>query len=84
VEALGSGCVLTAEGHAAGMLYITESLLQVRPNGEPVRLSHMPGELVHPVFSTPSACLYAHRTRVTALRRPILTFEAACHIRSQL
>jgi len=31
-----------------------------------VRLSHMPGELVHPSFATAiGMLLYAHRTRVT-------------------
>jgi cell division protein FtsA len=68
VEALGSGCVLTGGGAMLpGMLYITESLLQVPARtGMPVRLSHMPGELVHPGFSTAiGMLLYAHRTRVT-------------------
>jgi cell division protein FtsA len=68
VEALGSGCVLTGGGAMLpGMLYITESLLQVPARtGMPVRLSHMPGELVHPGFSTAiGMLLYAHRTLVT-------------------
>jgi cell division protein FtsA len=31
----------------------------------PVRLSHMPGELAHPAFSTAvGMLLYAHRTRM--------------------
>ena len=37
-----------------------------RAPGLPVRLSHMPGELVHPGFATAiGMLLYAHRTRVT-------------------
>jgi cell division protein FtsA len=48
-----------------GMLYITERQLRVPARtGVPVRLSHMPGELVHPSFSAAiGMILYAHRTR---------------------
>ena len=68
VEALGAGCVLTGGGAMLpGMLDITESQLRVPARtGMPVRLSHMPGELVHPGFSTAiGMLLYVHRTRVT-------------------
>jgi cell division protein FtsA len=67
VDALGAGCVLTGGGAMLpGMLYITERQLQVHARaGMPVRLSHMPGELVHPSFSAViGMILYAHRTRV--------------------
>jgi cell division protein FtsA len=68
VEALGAGCVLTGGGSMLpGMLDVTESHLRVPARtGLPVRLSHMPGELVHPGFATAiGMLLYAHRTRVT-------------------
>jgi cell division protein FtsA len=68
VEALGAGCVLTGGGAMMpGMLDVTESQLRVPARtGLPVRLSHMPGELVHPGFATAiGMLLYAHRTRVT-------------------
>ena len=68
VEALGAGCVLTGGGAMMpGMLDVTESQLRVPARtGSPVRLSHMPGELVHPSFATAiGMLLYAHRTRVT-------------------
>ena len=68
VDALGAGCVLTGGGAMMpGMLDVTESQLRVPARtGLPVRLSHMPGELVHPGFSTAiGMLLYAHRTRVT-------------------
>jgi cell division protein FtsA len=68
VEALGAGCVLTGGGAMLpGMLDVTESQLRVAARtGMPVRLSHMPGELVHPSFATAiGMLLYAHRTRVT-------------------
>jgi cell division protein FtsA len=68
IEALGAGCVLTGGGALLpGMLDITESQLRVPARtGLPVRLSHMPSELVHPSFSTAiGMLLYAHRTRVT-------------------
>jgi cell division protein FtsA len=68
VDALGAGCVLTGGGAMMpGMLDVTESQLRVPARtGLPVRLSHMPGELVHPSFSTAiGMLLYAHRTRVT-------------------
>ena len=68
VEALGAGCVLTGGGAMLpGMLDVTESQLRVPARtGMPVRLSHMPGELVHPSFATAiGMILYAHRTRVT-------------------
>ena len=66
VDALGAGCVLTGGGAMLpGMLYITERQLRVPARtGVPVRLSHMPGELVHPSFSAAiGMILYAHRTR---------------------
>jgi cell division protein FtsA len=68
VDALGAGCVLTGGGAMLpGMLDVTESQLRVSARtGIPVRLSHMPGELVHPSFSTViGMLLYAHRTRVS-------------------
>jgi len=68
VEALGAGCVLTGGGALLpGMLDVTESQLRVPARtGMPVRLSHMPGELVDPGFATAiGMLLYAHRTRVT-------------------
>ena len=68
VDALGAGCVLTGGGAMLpGMLDVTESQLRVPARtGLPVRLSHMPGELVHPGFATAiGMLLYAHRTRVT-------------------
>jgi len=67
VDALGAGCVLTGGGAMLpGMLDVTESQLRVPARtGMPVRLSQMPGELVHPSFSTAiGMLLYAHRTRV--------------------
>jgi cell division protein FtsA len=67
VEALGAGCVLTGGGAMLpGMLDVTESQLRVPARtGMPVRLSHMPGELVHPGFATAiGMLLYVHRTRV--------------------
>jgi cell division protein FtsA len=68
VEALGAGCVLTGGGAMLpGMLDVTESQLRVPARtGMPVRLSQMPGELVHPGFATAiGMLLYAHRTRVS-------------------
>ena len=68
LEALGAGCVLTGGGSMLpGMLDVTESQLRVPArSGMPVRLSHMPGELAHPSFSTViGMLLYAHRTRMT-------------------
>ena len=52
VDALGAGCVLTGGGATLpGMLDVTESQLRVPARtGMPVRLSNMPGELVHPAF----------------------------------
>jgi cell division protein FtsA len=46
---------------------VTESQLRVPARtGMPVRLSQMPGELVHPGFATAiGMLLYAHRTRTT-------------------
>jgi cell division protein FtsA len=67
LDALGAGCVLTGGGAMLpGMLDITESQLRVPARtGVPVRLSHMPGELVHPSFSAAvGMILYAHRTRI--------------------
>jgi len=68
VDALGAGCVLTGGGAMLpGMLDVTESQLRVTARtGMPVRLSQMPGELVHPSFATTiGMLLYAHRARVT-------------------
>jgi cell division protein FtsA len=68
VDALGAGCVLTGGGAMLpGMLDVTESQLRVTARtGMPVRLSHMPGELVHPGFATAiGMLLYAHRSRIT-------------------
>ena len=67
LEALGAGCVLTGGGaKLPGILEVTESQLRVSARaGLPVRLSNMPGELVHPGFSTAiGMLLYAHRTRI--------------------
>jgi cell division protein FtsA len=67
MDALGAGCVLTGGGAMLpGMLDITESQLRVPARtGVPVRLSQMPGELVHPGFSAViGMILYAHHTRV--------------------
>jgi cell division protein FtsA len=67
LDALGAGCVLTGGGSLLpGMLDITESQLRVPARtGMPVRISHMPGELVHPGFSAAiGMLLYAHRTRM--------------------
>lgn len=66
VEALGAGCVLTGGGALLpGMLDVTESQLRVPARtGMPVRLSNMPGELVHPGFATAvGMLLYVQRTR---------------------
>lgn len=68
VDALGAGCVLSGGGAMLpGMLDVTESQLRVPARtGMPVRLSHMPGELVHPSFAAAiGMLLYAHRTRST-------------------
>jgi cell division protein FtsA len=68
VEALGAGCVLTGGGAMLpGMLDVTESQLRVPARtGMPVRISQMPGELIHPGFATAvGLLLYAHRIRVT-------------------
>ena len=67
-NALGAGCVLTGGGAMLpGLLDVTESQLRVPARtGMPVRLSQMPGELVHPGFSASiGMLLYAHRTRMT-------------------
>jgi cell division protein FtsA len=58
--------VLTGGGAMLpGMLDITESQLRVPARtGLPVRLSHLPGDLVHPGFSVAiGMILYANRTR---------------------
>jgi cell division protein FtsA len=68
VDALGAGCVLTGGGAMLpGMLDVTESQLRVPARtGMPVRLSNMPGELVHPGFSVAvGLILYAQRTRAS-------------------
>jgi cell division protein FtsA len=67
-EALGAGCVLTGGGAMLpGMLDQVESQLHVPARtGMPVRLSHMPGELVHPSYATAiGMLLYAHRMRIS-------------------
>lgn len=67
LEALGAGCVLTGGGAMLpGMLDVTESQLRCPARtGMPVRLSHMPPELVHPEFSAAvGMLLYALRTRM--------------------
>lgn len=67
-NALGAGCVLTGGGSLLpGMLDVTESQLRVPARtGMPVRLSNMPGELVHPGYSALiGMILYVHRTRST-------------------
>jgi cell division protein FtsA len=68
LDALGAGCVLTGGGAMLpGLLDVTESQLRVPARtGTPVRLSNMPGELVHPSYAVAiGMLLYAHRTRVT-------------------
>jgi cell division protein FtsA len=65
-EALGAGCVLTGGGALlTGMLDVTESQLRVPARiGQPVRLSHMPPDLVHPSFAVVvGTLLYVQRTR---------------------
>ena len=67
LEALGAGCVLTGGGAMLpGMLDVTESQLRCPARtGMPVRLSHMPAELVHPAYSAAvGMLLYAQRTRM--------------------
>jgi cell division protein FtsA len=67
LEALGAGCVLTGGGAMLpGMLDIAESQLRVPARtGLPVRLSQMPGELVHPGFSAAiGMILYTQRMRM--------------------
>ncbi len=67
-NALGAGCVITGGGSLLpGLLDVTESQLRVPARtATPVRLSQMPGELVHPSFSAAiGMLLYAHRTRIT-------------------
>ena len=69
LEALGAGCVLTGGGAMLrGMLDITESQLRVPARtGVPVRISQMPGELVHPSFSAAiGMILYTQRTRMSS------------------
>jgi cell division protein FtsA len=67
LEALGAGCVLTGGGAMLpGMLDVTESQLRCPARtGMPVRLSHMPPELVQPEYSVAvGMLLYALRTRL--------------------
>jgi cell division protein FtsA len=67
-NALGAGCVITGGGSLLpGLLDVAESQLRVPARtATPVRLSQMPGELVHPGFSAAvGMLLYAHRTRMT-------------------
>jgi len=78
LEALGAGCVLTGGGAMLrGMLDITESQLRVPARiGLPVRLSHMPGELVHPSLSAAiGMILYVQRMRKNAVE-PNTTFRS--------
>ncbi|MGB6975514.1 MAG: cell division protein FtsA [Terracidiphilus sp.] len=68
LDALGAGCVFTGGGASLpGLLDVAESQLRVPARtGLPVRLSHMPGELVNPSFATAvGMLLYVHRTRVS-------------------
>jgi cell division protein FtsA len=68
VDALGAGCVLTGGGSMLpGMLDVAESQLRVPARaGLPVRLSHMPQDLIHPAWAVSiGMVLYAHRTRTT-------------------
>lgn len=67
-DALGAGCVLTGGGAMLpGMPDQVESQLHVAARtGMPVRLSHMPGELVNPSYATViGMLLYAHRMRIS-------------------
>lgn len=67
-QALGSGCVLTGGGALlTGMLDMTESQLRVPVRvGQPVRISHLPPDLVHPSFAVAiGTLLYVQRTRAT-------------------
>jgi cell division protein FtsA len=67
-EALGSGCVLTGGGALlTGMLNITRDQLRVAARiGQPVRISHLPPDLVHPSFAVAIGTLiYVQRTRAT-------------------
>jgi cell division protein FtsA len=67
-EALGAGCVLTGGGALlTGMLDVTESQLRVPARvASPVRISHMPSDLVHPSFAVAiGTLLYVQRTRAT-------------------
>jgi len=67
LEALGAGCVLTGGGSTLpGMLDVTESQLRCPARlGLPVRLSHMPSEIVRPGYSVAvGMLLYAQRTRM--------------------
>jgi cell division protein FtsA len=69
LEALCAGCVLTGGGAMLrGMLDVTESQLRVPARtGVPVRLSHMPGELVHPSFCAAiGMILYTQRMRTSS------------------
>lgn len=86
LEALGAGCVLTGGGAMLpGMLDVTESQLRVPARvGLPVRISHMPGEMAHPSYSTAiGMLLYAHRTKMnraaesTSLRSKLRAMFAA-------
>jgi cell division protein FtsA len=81
-KALGGGCVLTGGGALLpGMLDVAESQLLVKARtGMPVRLSHMPGELAHPGYSTAiGMILYAHRTRAI---RPVENNNLRSKLRS--
>ncbi len=87
-EALGAGCVMTGGGAMLpGMLDIAESQLRVPARiGMPVRLPHMPSELVHPGFATAiGTVLYVQRTRTmraaedTSLRAKVRALFAATY-----
>ena len=65
-NALGAGCVLTGGGAMlSGLLDVAESQLRAPARtGAPMRISQMPGELVHPSLSVAvGMLLYANRTR---------------------
>jgi cell division protein FtsA len=66
LEALGAGCVVTGGGAMLpGLLEVTESILHVRARtGQPVPLSRMPLELVHPANAVlVGMMLYSNRKR---------------------
>jgi cell division protein FtsA len=77
-----SGCVLTGGGAVLpGMLYTAESQLRLPARiGTPVRISHLPAELVHPEFSVAvGMILYTHRTRAL---RPVDSHSIGSKLRA--